>query len=83
MKGNTEPKIHPQKGTEFLSKFTHKSWILVKDDHLGHSMLPKNVAHKQPVILGCSYFLSTWYHVGHLGEAVYKSYSSSLALQLR
>ena len=40
------------------------------------------VAHEYPGILGRDYFLGTWYHVGHLGEAVYENSNSGLASRL-
>ena len=42
-------------------------------------MQPEYIVHKQPGILGCGYYFGTWYHVGHLGETVYKNYNGGLA----
>ena len=40
------------------------------------------VVHEQPGILGHGYFFGPWYHVGHLGEMVYKNSNSGLAIRL-
>ena len=80
MKGNTEPKIHPQEGKEFIPELAYKSQISAIAYYLGDSVQLEYVVHEQPGILGHGYFLGTWYHVGYLGETVYENGNSRLAI---